>query len=125
MTSPNALTAESGQTAIYDPVPSSCDDSWVFDAQGPAPHLIEREVQKALLNVPHAHFSSLQVRRLPDGVCLTGVVRIDEGTDLQLDRLACEVAGVTRVLNHLVVQKCGPPISTLDDLTLDDSMLVD
>lgn len=108
MNSINALFADSGHTAIHDPVPSTADDSWIFPNEGPPPHLVEREVQKALLNVPDAHFSSLQVRRLPDGICLTGVVRIDEGADPGLDELACQVAGVTRVLNHLVVQKGTP-----------------
>lgn len=121
MTPADALTApvlaSPGHTALCDLVPSSCDDSWVFDSQGPAPHLLEREVQKALLNLPHVHFSSLQVRRLPDGVCLTGVVRLDDGGQTELDRLTSQVAGVSRVLNHLVVQKAtaGSPDDTVID----------
>lgn len=115
MASSKTLITESPHTAIHDPVPSSCESEAACPEEDRCcAHEIERDVQRALLNLPDVHFSSLQVRRMPDGVCLTGVVEMPAGSDPQLNSLASQVAGVTRVLNHLVVKK------TADQVRQDD-----
>ena len=96
-------TAESSQTAIYDPVPGA-SESGIYGTPQSAPHELEREVQRVLLNLPNVEFSSLRVNRLADGVCLTGVVRVDDKSSPAFADVAGAVAGVDRVLNYLVVR---------------------
>lgn len=69
-------------------------------------HSLEARIRHDLMAVPELRFSSLVVHRIPDGVCLEGVVNTaaDEAGFRQLVR---EVAGVNEVLNHLVV--CPDP----------------
>lgn len=75
------------------------------------PHQVEEEVRRELMGQSDLRFSSLVVRRIPGGVCLEGVLEVDEseqsavGTP-DVDNLARRVAGVEAVLNHLVVQRC-------------------
>lgn len=104
MSAEKTLAFEDTHTAIHDPVPSNCD-TWISSSFGNVPHAIEKDVQRVLLNLPEVHFSSLQVRRLPDGVCLTGVMQLADGTDPHIDDLLAQVEGVQRIINHLVVQK--------------------
>jgi hypothetical protein len=59
-------------------------------------------VQRHLLSHPDLRFSSLVIRRIPNGVCLEGVL---EQGDLDVSNLARNVAGVDEVLNHLVICK--------------------
>lgn len=68
-----------------------------------SPHAIERQVCRVLTSQPGLSFSSLVVRRLGDGVCLSGVV---ESTDDPADvcRLARQVSGVNEVVNRLLVR---------------------
>lgn len=68
-----------------------------------SPHAIERQVCRVLKSHPGLSISSLVVRRLGDGVCLSGVV---ESTDDPSDvcRLARQVAGVNEVINRLLVR---------------------
>lgn len=70
-----------------------------------APHRIEREVQHLLSSQPGLRVSSLVVRRVGNGVCLTGVI---ESMDDQIDLsgLVKEVAGVDDVMNRLLVRSC-------------------
>jgi osmotically-inducible protein OsmY len=66
-------------------------------------HGVERCIQRALSNHPRLCVSNLVVRRVGEGVCLTGVVEsIDDETDVC--RLVREVAGVDEVLNRLIVR---------------------
>ena len=66
------------------------------------PHRIEQEVQRVLLGDPSLRFSSLVIRRLGNGVCLQGVLETnDESPDVCA--VAQRVAGVEKVLNHLVI----------------------
>ena len=95
---------DSSQTALYDPVPGA-SASCLYGGAYEQPHAMERGVQRALFEVPHVEFSSLQVHRMQDGVCLTGVVTFD-GVEPDLARIAAQAAGVSHVLNHLVVKKC-------------------
>lgn len=66
------------------------------------PHLVELDVQRALLAHPRLRFSSLVVRRIDNGVCLQGVLETDEDTP-DVCSIAQRVAGVTQVLNRLVL----------------------
>ena len=68
------------------------------------PHQIEEDVQRELLGHPNLRFSSLVVRRIRDGVCLEGVLDVDD-TCPDICGLARQVAGVREVLNHLVVHR--------------------
>ena len=70
------------------------------------PHRIEQEVQRKLLSDPGLHFSSLVVRRIPEGVCLEGVLETAENC-ANVFQLIRSVEGVNRVLNHLVIRR--PP----------------
>jgi hypothetical protein len=113
MSAENVLSLDDTHTAIHDPVPSRCD-TWISDPFGcGVPHTVEMDVQRMLLSLEGVHFSSLQVRRLPDGVCLTGVMQMPEDLDPQIEDLAAQVAGVDRVINHLVVQKTPRPASVV------------
>jgi len=49
-------------------------------------------------------FSSLVVRRFRDGVCLQGVIEVDEDLP-DIERITRELSGVNRVMNHLVVRR--------------------
>jgi osmotically-inducible protein OsmY len=74
----------------------------------PMPHQIECEVQRALMSHPHLRFSSLVVRRLENGVCLTGVLEADDDAP-DVVSIAQRVQGVDQVLNRLLVsEKCRP-----------------
>jgi osmotically-inducible protein OsmY len=68
----------------------------------PESHSLEARIRHDLMAVPELRFSSLVVRRIPDGVCLEGVVSTS-AEDSKLCQLVREVAGVNAVLNHLVV----------------------
>jgi osmotically-inducible protein OsmY len=70
------------------------------------PHRIEQEVQRKLLSDPGLHFSSLVVHRIPEGVCLEGVLETAENCS-SVSQLIRSVEGVNRVLNHLVIHR--PP----------------
>ena len=69
-----------------------------------APHRIEQEVQRKLLSDPGLHFSSLVVRRIPEGVCLEGVLETVENCP-NVSQLIRTVEGVNQVLNHLVIRR--------------------
>jgi len=70
-------------------------------------HRVEQDVQRALHAVPGAHFGSLVVRRLPDGVCLQGNVEFDlQACDLS--EVARGVTGVDTVVNHIVDRSVRP-----------------
>ena len=70
----------------------------------PLAHRFEHSLRRKLLSQPGMQFSSLVIRRLRDGVCLEGVLHVeDNSTDLC--GLLKKICGVQKVLNHLVVQK--------------------
>lgn len=75
----------------------------------PGPHDIEQSIWHELQRASGYHFSTLIVRRLPDGVCLQGVLEADDATCLQdvydlVKRIAC----VDRVLTQFVVREAQP-----------------
>lgn len=95
--------------AAYDPidvhVPRGLGHASDADSQGEpgAPHLLERAVRRHLLSHPKLRFSTLVIRRIPNGVCLQGV--LEDSVDLDVCSLARSIAGVNEVLNHLVVRQ--------------------
>jgi len=96
--------------ALDDLVPGECESGIygerVCVENRMTPHEMERLAQRALLGMPRVQFSSLQVHRLEDGICLTGVVKVSDSTDRpNFERVAGTAAGVTQVLNRLVVQR--------------------
>jgi hypothetical protein len=105
-----APTFSASDSAVFtfdDPVPSDtalfCDTAVMPTVK---PHSIERQVQKTLLAQPNLKFTSLVVRRLRDGVCIEGIVEDSEDSDVC--SLARQVAGVNRVVNHLLVHRPEP-----------------
>jgi len=72
---------------------------WCIDAS----HRLEQAVQRRLLSNPSLRFSSLVIRRIPNGVCLEGV--LENGADLDVCTLARSIVGVDEVRNHLVVHR--------------------
>lgn len=78
----------------------SPDDSVLIDM---GKHRVECAVQKELLSHPSLHFTSLVVRRTPNGVCLEGM--LEAGADSPDPcHLARSVAGVSEVINRLMVR---------------------
>ncbi|MCA9068283.1 MAG: BON domain-containing protein [Planctomycetaceae bacterium] len=70
-------------------------------------HSLETRVRHDLMAHPEMEFSSLVVHRIPDGVCLEGVVSTSADR-VDVCQLVKEVAGVNSVLNHLVIQEAQP-----------------
>ena len=65
-------------------------------------HSIESGVRRELVANPGLSVSSLVVRRIPNGVCLEGVVHVhDDKADV--NSIARQVLGVKEVQNHLLV----------------------
>lgn len=104
---PTLSASDSAVFSFDDPVPSDtalfCDTAVLPAIK---PHSIERQVQKTLLSQPNLKFTSLVVRRMRDGVCIEGIV--EDAADSDVCSLARQVAGVNRVVNHLLVQRPAP-----------------
>lgn len=67
-----------------------------------SPHSLESLVRRKLLAQAEFTFSSLVVHRIPNGVCLEGVLQsADCGADVS--KTALGVDGVSEVQNHLLV----------------------
>lgn len=66
-------------------------------------HGIEADVRRQLLAVDGVKVSSLVVRRLPNGVCLQGVLTVDDDA-FDLCETVRKVPGVKDILNHMVMQ---------------------
>lgn len=69
-------------------------------------HRVERDVTRRLLANPGLRFSSLVVRRIADGVCLEGVLEVDDDRP-DVCSVVRQVAGVQNVLNHLVLRQAA------------------
>lgn len=88
----------------------SASRSVVDSATGHRPvsaHQLEADVRRALLSAEGVDIASLVVRRLPNGVCLEGVVRV-HSDDVDVCKAVRELTGVGEVVNHLVVCWNGP-----------------
>lgn len=72
------------------------------------PHDLERAIRRELMQREDLRFSSLVVRRMPNGVVLEGVMeRDDDAPDVADVVRAADVAraiGVDRVVNRLVIR---------------------
>lgn len=71
-------------------------------------HSLETRVRHDLMAHPELEFSSLVVHRIPDGVCLEGVVSTTADRH-GVCQMVKEVAGVNAVLNHLVMRPDNQP----------------
>lgn len=65
-------------------------------------HSFEARIRHDLMAHPELKFSSLVVHRIPDGVCLEGVVTSSSDA-VDVCQTVRDVAGVNAVLNHLVM----------------------
>ncbi len=84
------------------------------------PHRVEAEVSRTLRDTPGVYVESLSVHRTEDGVCLHGVVEVDDpSTDLE-DVLR-RVLSIDHVINRMVV-KHGH-CETCTDTDLDQSFM--
>ncbi|MEZ6049788.1 MAG: hypothetical protein R3C02_00110 [Planctomycetaceae bacterium] len=89
--------------AIDDLVPSgSCVSIERPECIVQDPHAIELAVRKRLSKEKGIRFMELVVRRMPDGICLDGVVHTD-GNCPDVAKVVREIAKVDRVVNHLLV----------------------
>ena len=67
------------------------------------PHLMEAEVSQTLRDTPGVSVESLSVHRTDDGICLHGVVEVDDpSTDLE-DVLR-RALSIDHVINRMVVK---------------------
>ncbi len=65
-------------------------------------HQLEADVRRALNEAEGLDIHSLVVRRLPNGICLEGVIRV-ESDDFDVCSAVREIEGVGEVVNHLLV----------------------
>ncbi len=80
-------------------------------APGQSGHQLESDVRRALMSEDGVHIASLVVRRLPNGVCLEGVIHVS-GDDVDVCKSVRKLDGVGEVLNHLLVcWNCPEPSS--------------
>lgn len=94
---------ENAPMAIDDPVPSGSSLSIERpECIDPHPHAIERSIRKRLANESGIRFMELVVRRMPNGICLDGVIHTD-GTCPDVASVVRQVANVEEVVNHLLV----------------------
>ncbi|MGD9856168.1 MAG: hypothetical protein AB7U20_14590 [Planctomycetaceae bacterium] len=100
-----------------DPVPSGSSLAVVApDRVTGLPHAIETEVRNRLTDQEGVHFLELVVRRVPDGVCLEGVMQTDHES-LDVGGIVREIAGVERVINHLLIlPACPVPLLTEEEI---------
>ena len=67
------------------------------------PHRVEAEVLQTLRDAPGVHVESLTVHRIDDGVCLHGVVVVeDPSTDLE--DIVHRALAIDHVINRMVVK---------------------
>lgn len=71
------------------------------------PHGVEKDVQRELLAEPQLHFSSLVIHRVPNGVCIEGVVAADADSP-DISRVARRVAGVETVIDRVLITQSRP-----------------
>ena len=76
---------------------------------------LETDVRRALNAANGLDIGSLVVRRLPNGICLEGVIRVSSD-DFDVCGAVREIEGVGEIVNHLVVcWNCPQPASTVRD----------
>ena len=65
-------------------------------------HQLETDVRRALNQADGMDIQSLVVRRMPNGICLEGVIRV-ASDDFDVCSAVREIEGVGEVMNHLLV----------------------
>lgn len=65
-------------------------------------HQLEAEIRRALCAENGVDIGGLAVRRLPNGICLEGVIRVSSD-DFDVCSAVREIEGVGEIVNHLVV----------------------
>lgn len=65
-------------------------------------HQLETDVRRALDEADGMDIKSLVVRRMPNGICLEGVIRV-ASDDFDVCSAVREIEGVGEVVNHLLV----------------------
>lgn len=63
---------------------------------------LANDVRRALLSEDGLQIASLVVRRIPNGVCLEGIVRVS-GDDVDVCKSVRKLSGIGEILNHLTV----------------------
>lgn len=67
-------------------------------------HRVEEEVTRTLREAPGVHVKSLSVHRTEDGVCLHGVVEVDEpSTDLGM--IVRHALSIDQVVNRMIIKQ--------------------
>jgi hypothetical protein len=102
MTSNNAVS----------PPPPTTESSWLSDSHFSLAHLIEQDVRRKLLAHDEWEFQSLVVHRMPEGVCLQGVLACDDPKTIDdIVKVTEKIPGITKVINQIVSQKkpCSKP----------------
>lgn len=83
--------------------PRSTTDSGIFTPL----HPVEYEVLRKLQAHPQLKIASLVIRRIPDGICLQGVIESDP-EHINFQQLLGQIDGVEQVVNQLV--PCRPAV---------------
>ena len=74
-------------------------------------HQLEADIRYALNAVIGLDIGSLMIRRMPNGICLEGVIRVSSDA-FDVCSLIREIEGVGEVVDHLVVcWNCPEPVS--------------
>ena len=68
------------------------------------PHRFEQDVRFRLMAEPTLNFTSLTIRRIPNGVCLEGVLETEDDLP-DISSLVRRITGLEKVLNYLVVRR--------------------
>ncbi len=83
------------------PVPATQEELSVGGDSGW--HLLEREIQRELRQQPGMKFSRLVVRRIRDGVCLEGLLLVDDDHVPDIAQMVRELVNCQSVVNRLQV----------------------
>lgn len=67
------------------------------------PHLVEEEVVRTLRNAPGVYVESLSAHRIDEGVCLHGVVEIDDPST-SIEAILRRSLSIDHVINRMVVK---------------------
>lgn len=78
-------------------------------------HQLESDVRRVLNAAPGLDIGALIVRKLPNGICLEGVIHVSSD-EFDVCNVVRGIEGVGEVVNHLVVcWNCPQPASDVHD----------
>ncbi len=72
------------------------------------PHQVEAEVSKALRDYPGISVESLSIHQVDGGVCLHGVIEVDDPS-LDVASLVRRAVGIDQVINRMIVRPGRSP----------------